>query len=68
MQKIDDKGVEAAASPWLARPLLAGLVAKYLADSGYPQASEMFDRPVALFRPNKEVRAALYAEGAMRSG
>ena len=63
VQKIDDEGVEAAASPWLARPLLAGLVAKYLADSGYPQASEMFDRPVALLRPNKEVRARLYTEG-----
>jgi superfamily II DNA or RNA helicase len=67
VQKIDDEGVAAAASPWLARPLLAGLVEKYLADSGYLQASEMFDRPVAVFRPNKEVRASLYA-GAQALG
>jgi len=63
VQKIDDDGVAAAASPWLAQPQLAGLVAKYLADTGYAQASEIFDRPVALFRPNKEVRAALSSEG-----
>lgn len=62
VQKIDDEGVAAAASPWLARLQLTGLVAKYLADRGYPQASEMFDRPVALLRPNKEVRAVLYAD------
>lgn len=62
VQKLDDEGIEAATSPWLTQSQLAGLVAKYLADSGYPQATEMFDRPVALFRPNKEVRTLLSAQ------
>ena len=62
VQKLDDDGVEAAVSPWIGRQQLARLVAKYLADSGHSSALEMFDRPVALFRPNKEVRAHLYAE------
>lgn len=62
VQKLDDEGVEAAASPWLTRPQLAGLVAKYLADIGYSQASDLFNRPVALFRPDKDSRAKLYAE------
>lgn len=62
VQKLNDEGVEAAVSPWLGRRQLADLVAKYLADIGYSQGFEIFDRPVALFRPGKEVRAKLYAE------
>ena len=60
VQKLDDDGVAALASPWLSATQLAGLVAMYLEDIGYSKAYELFDRPVALFRPNKAVRAALY--------
>lgn len=63
VQKLDDEGVEAAASPWLGKPQLAALVIKYLTDIGYPHAPGMFDRPVALFRPSKDVRAALSQHG-----
>jgi ATP-dependent helicase HepA len=62
VQKLDDEGIEAAESPWITRPQLIGLVSKYLADNGYPKATEMFGRTVALFRPNKEVRALLLAQ------
>lgn len=59
LKKLDEEGVEQAASPWLAPEQLARLVKRYLADKGYERADSLFDRPVSLLRPTKEVRAAL---------
>lgn len=59
LRRLDAEGVEQAASPWLAPEQLAHLVKRYLVDRGYERADALFDRPVSLLRPNKEVRAAL---------
>ena len=59
LKKLDEEGVEQAASPWLAPDQLARLVKSYLRDKGYERADTLFDRPVALLRPSKVVRAAL---------
>lgn len=59
LKKLDEEGVEQAASPWLAPDQLARLVKHYLLDRGYERADSLLDRPVSLLRPSKEVRAAL---------
>ena len=59
LKKLDEEGVEQAASPWLAPEQLARLVKRYLADKGYDRADSLFDRPLSLLRPSKEVRSAL---------
>lgn len=59
VQKLDESGVEAAVSPWLTPARLAGLVARYLLDRGYERASALFDRPVAVLRPDKSLRSVL---------
>lgn len=60
LKKLDAEGVEQAASPWLAPGQLALLVQRYLLDRGYDRADSLFERPVALLRPNKDVRSTLY--------
>ncbi len=62
VQKLDAEGVEAAASPWLATPQLASLVTRYLKSQGYERAEGLFDRPVAVLRPDKGLRAKLLAD------
>ena len=62
IQKLDDDGVEAAASPWLSSTQLAGLVSMYLARLGFARSANLFDRPVAVFRPDKDIRSALLAD------
>ena len=59
LRKLDEEGVEQASSPWLAPDQLARMVKRYLLDNGYERADSLFDRPVSLLRPSKEVRAAL---------
>ena len=59
LKKLDEEGIERAASPWLGPDQLARLVKGYLRDKGYERADTLFDRPVALLRPSKVVRAAL---------
>lgn len=59
VQKLDEDGVAAAASPWLSATQLTGLVSRYLANCGYERAAALFDRPVAVLRPGKTIRAAL---------
>lgn len=59
LRKLDEEGVEQAASPWLAPEQLARLVQRYLSRRGYERAEALFERPVALFRPRKEIRASL---------
>lgn len=59
VQKLDEDGITAAASPWLSSRQLAGLVSKYLAEKGYARAGALFDRPIAILRPDKTTRAAL---------
>lgn len=59
LKKLDEEGVEQASSPWLAPDQLARMVKRYLLDNGYERADSLFDRPVSLLRPSKEVRAAL---------
>lgn len=59
LKKLDEEGVEQASSPWLAPEQLGRLVKRYLLDAGYERAESLFDRPVSLLRPSKEVRAAL---------
>jgi ATP-dependent helicase HepA len=59
LRKLDAEGIEQAASSWLAPEQLARLVQRYLADRGYERADSLFDGPVALLRPNKDVRNAL---------
>ena len=59
LRKLDEEGVEQAASPWLAPEQLARLVQRYLSSLGYERAETLFERPVALFRPGKEIRASL---------
>ncbi|MBO0907791.1 DEAD/DEAH box helicase [Arthrobacter sunyaminii] len=62
LKKLDAEGVEQAASPWLAPSQLARLVQRYLLDCGYERADSLFERPVALIRPSKDVRSTLYAD------
>ncbi|WP_349643492.1 SNF2-related protein [Arthrobacter sp. zg-Y1219] len=62
LKKLDAEGVEQAASPWLAPSQLARLVQRYLLDRGYERADSLFERPVALIRPSKDVRSTLYAD------
>lgn len=62
LKKLDDEGVEQATSPWLAPQQIVGLVRRYLVDRGYPRADGLFERPVSVLRPNKDVRAALLAD------
>jgi SNF2 family DNA or RNA helicase len=62
LRKLDAEGIEQAASPWLAPEQLTRLVQRYLRDCGYERADSLFDRPVALLRPNREVRETLYAD------
>lgn len=59
LKKLDDEGVEQATSPWLARSQLTALVKRYLRGRGYERADALFDGPVALLRPNRDVRRAL---------
>ncbi len=59
LRKLDAEGVEQAASPWLASGQLARLVQRYLHDLGYDRADSLFERPVALLRPNRDVRSIL---------
>lgn len=59
LRKLDAEGVEQAASPWLAADQLQHLVRRYLASRGYERADSLFDRPVALLRPSRDVRATL---------
>jgi hypothetical protein len=59
LKKLDEEGVEQAASQWLAPEQLARLVRHYLAEGGYERADSLFDRPVSLLRPSKAVRATL---------
>lgn len=59
VHKLDEEGVERAASPWLAPAQLGGLVEQYLLDRGYERAGGLFSRSVAVLRPDKVVRAAL---------
>lgn len=59
LQKLDEEGVEQAASPWLAPDKLRSLVRRYLANRGYARAESLFDKPLALLRPTKDVRALL---------
>lgn len=59
LKKLDEEGVEQASSPWLGPDQLARLVKRYLTDRGHERADSLFDRPVSLLRPTKDVRAAL---------
>jgi ATP-dependent helicase HepA len=59
VQKLDEDGVAASASPWLATPQMARLVEEYLERQGHDRAPGMFDRPVAVFRPDRQTRAVL---------
>lgn len=59
LRKLDAEGVEQAASPWLAPEQLQRLVRRYLANRGYERAHTLFDKPLALLRLTKDVRAAL---------
>lgn len=59
LRRLDAEGIEQAASPWLAVEQLARLVRRYLADRGYERADSLFERPVAVLRPTKDVRKAL---------
>lgn len=59
LKRLDDDGVEQVNSPWLSPARLAGLVKAYLRRSGYEQWEALFDRPVSLLRPSKQVRLAL---------
>lgn len=60
LRKLDAEGVEQAASPWLAPEQLQRLVRRYLANRGYERAQHtLFDKPLALLRLTKDVRAAL---------
>lgn len=59
LRKLDDEGVEQAASPWLASDQLARLIKRYLLEKGYERADALFERPVSLLRPTREVRLAL---------
>ncbi|MEV0686623.1 SNF2-related protein [Nocardia sp. NPDC050378] len=58
LMKLDEEGVEQVASQWLAPGQLARLVKRYLADTGH-ERDALFDRPVSVLRPSKEVRATL---------
>ena len=62
VQKVDDDGVAAAASSWLSPGRLGALVTRYLSELGYARAASLFDRPVAVLRPDKEVRNAMLAD------
>lgn len=62
LRRLDAEGVEQAASPWLASTQLARLVQRYLHDLGYDRADSLFERPVALLRPNKDVRSILFED------
>ena len=69
VQKLDDDGVEAATSPWLGSEQLAGLVTRYLAERGFARADGLFGRPVAVFRPDKDIRSALLSDArALEAG
>ncbi len=59
LRKLDDEGVEKAASPWLAPEQLARLVRMYLLTRGYQRAEGLFERPVSVLRPSKDLRLAL---------
>lgn len=59
LRRLDAEGVEQASSPWLAPEQLRRLVQHYLLSRGYERADSLFDRPVAVLRPNRDVRAAL---------
>ena len=59
VHKLDEDGIERAASPWLGPAQLGGLVEQYLAGRSYERAVGLFSRPVAVLRPDKAVRAAL---------
>ena len=43
MRKLDEEGVEQAASPWLAPEQLARLVQRYLSNRGYERADALFE-------------------------
>ncbi len=62
VQKSDDLGVESASSLWLKGPQLVTLVKQYLALRGFKYSETVFARPVAVLRPDKELRAALLAD------
>ena len=62
VQKVDEDGVSAAASPWLGPDRLVALVVSYLAQLGATRADALFSRPVAVLRPDKEMRGSLLAD------
>lgn len=62
VHKLDEDGVEEASSRWLAMGPLAGLVEEYLDSVGYERASGLFSRPIAVLRPDQNVRKALHED------
>ena len=62
VQRVDEEGIAAASSPWLAPERLAALVSHYLATKGFGRAKKLFARDVAVLRIDKDVRAALLAD------
>lgn len=61
IHKLDEDGVEAVSSPWLATDQLAGLVERYLDSIGYDRSQGMFSRPIAVLRPDQNVRKELHS-------
>jgi ATP-dependent helicase HepA len=59
LRKLDEEGVEQASSPWLANAQLARLVKSYLRTLGYDRAEGLFERPLSVFRPSRDLRKAL---------
>ncbi|SDL43734.1 DEAD/DEAH box helicase [Tessaracoccus oleiagri] len=62
LRRLDAEGVEQASSLWLAPDQLRRLVQHYLRSRGYERADSLFDRPVAVLRPTRDVREALKAD------
>jgi len=62
IQKLDDEGVAAVVSPWLATRELGFLVASYLSSRGIGNADSMFARDIAVLRPTQEQRAMLLSD------
>jgi SNF2 family DNA or RNA helicase len=62
VQRFDDEGVQAAADDWLSPPQLSRLVVRYLSDRGIAEPDRLFDRRVAVIRPDKATRSALLSD------
>ncbi len=65
LRALDEEGVERATSPWLASSQLKRLVQRYLAKRGYEHVDDMFERPVTVLRPSKDVRIALIEDAVV---